>query len=139
MTRGRRSSLSRRAAGISPRADSKRRRQQGAHDDVVIVLTNLPDRAAALILARELVTRRLAACVNVLAECTSVYRWKESIESSTEVPVLIKTRGARYAEVEAAIRSLHPYELPEIIAVPVRHGCDDYLQWVSGETTIAIG
>ncbi len=108
-------------------------------DDIVIVLTNLPDRAAAVKLAQELVTRRLAACVNVLAECTSVYRWKGGIENAAEVPVLIKTRAGRYAEVEAAIRSLHPYELPEIIAVPVQRGFDEYLQWVTDETAIAIG
>lgn len=108
-------------------------------DEVVIVLTNLPDRAAAVRLAQELVARRLAACVNVLAECTSVYRWKGGIENTTEVPVLIKTRAGRYAEVEAAIRELHPYELPEIIAVPVQHGFDEYLQWVTDETAIAIG
>lgn len=108
-------------------------------DEVVIVLTNFPDRAAALQLAQALVERRLAACVNVLAECTSVYRWKGAVENATEVPVLIKTRAERYPEVEAAIRELHPYELPEIVAVPVRHGLDEYLQWVAGETTIAIG
>lgn len=108
-------------------------------DEIVIVLTNLPDRAAAVQLAQELVARRLAACVNVLAECTSVYRWKGAIENAAEVPVLIKTRAERYAEVEATIRSLHPYELPEIIAVPVRHGFDEYLQWVADETAIAIG
>jgi len=77
--------------------------------------------------------------VNVLAECTSVYRWKGGIENAAEVPVLIKTRAGRYAEVEAAIRELHPYELPEIIAVPVVRGFDEYLQWVAGETTISIG
>ncbi|HEU0290432.1 MAG TPA: divalent-cation tolerance protein CutA [Burkholderiales bacterium] len=108
-------------------------------DEIVIVLTNLPDRAAAVKLAQELVARRLAACVNVLAECTSVYRWKGGIENAAEVPVLIKTRAERYDEVEATIRSLHPYELPEIIAVPVRHGFDEYLQWVADETAIAIG
>jgi periplasmic divalent cation tolerance protein len=108
-------------------------------DEIVIVLTSLPDKEAAMRLARELVERRLAACVNVLAECTSVYRWKGAVENATEVPVLIKTRAARYAEVEAAIRELHPYELPEIVAVPVRHGLDEYLEWVAGETTIAIG
>ena len=108
-------------------------------DEVVIVLTNLPDRAAAVKLAQELVARRLAACVNVLAECASIYRWKGGIENAAEVPVLIKTRAGRYAEVEAAIRELHPYELPEIIAVPVRHGLDAYLQWVADETAIAIG
>jgi len=75
----------------------------------------------------------------VLAECTSIYRWKGGIENAAEVPVLIKTRAERYAEVEATIRSLHPYELPEIIAVPVRHGFDEYLQWVADETAIAIG
>ena len=108
-------------------------------DDVIVVLTNLPDREAALKLARELVARRLAACVNVLAECTSVYRWKGAVENAAEVPVLIKTRAARYAEVEAAIRGLHPYELPEIVAVPVERGLEEYLQWVAGETTISLG
>lgn len=108
-------------------------------NDVVVILTNLPDRATALKLAQALVDRRLAACVNVLATCTSVYRWKGEIENATEVPVLIKTRGERYGEVEAAIRELHPYELPEIIAVSARHGLDKYLEWVAGETTIAIG
>ena len=108
-------------------------------EDVIVVLTNLPDRAAALKLAQELVTKRLAACVSVLAECTSVYRWKGDVESATEVPVLIKTRAERYAEVEAAIRRLHPYELPEIVAVPVVRGLDEYLEWVAGATTISIG
>jgi periplasmic divalent cation tolerance protein len=108
-------------------------------DDVIVVLTNLPDRAAALKLAQELVAQRLAACVNVLAECASVYRWKGEIESAAEVPVLIKTRAGRYAEVEAAIRRLHPHELPEIVAVPVVRGLEEYLDWVAGETTISIG
>jgi periplasmic divalent cation tolerance protein len=108
-------------------------------DDAVIVLTNLPDRAIAIRLANALVEQKLAACVNVLAECASVYRWKGAVENAVEVPVLIKTRAGRYAEVEAMIRSLHPYELPEIIAVPVVRGCEEYLQWVAGETTISIG
>jgi periplasmic divalent cation tolerance protein len=108
-------------------------------DEIVIVLTSLPDKEAATRLARELVERRLAACVNVLAECSSVYRWKGAVESAAEVPVLIKTRSVRYPEVEAAIRELHPYELPEIVAVPVQHGFEDYLQWVAEETSISIG
>ena len=107
--------------------------------DAVIVFTNLPDREAALKLANELVARKLAACVNVLSECTSVYRWKGAIETAREVPVLIKTRAARYAEVEDAIRALHPYELPEIVAVPVARGGDDYLRWVAEETSISVG
>jgi periplasmic divalent cation tolerance protein len=108
-------------------------------DDVIIVLTNLPDRTAAMKLAQELVARRLAACVNVLGDCSSVYRWKGAIENATEVPVLIKTRAGRYAEVEAAIRQLHPYELPEVVAVPVVRGFNEYLDWVAGETSISIG
>ena len=108
-------------------------------DEAIIVVTNLPDRESALRLAGELVARRLAACVNVLADCTSVYRWKGAVENAREVPVLIKTRAARYAEVESVIRGLHPYELPEIIAVPVVRGFDDYLRWVADETGIASG
>ena len=107
--------------------------------EVIVILTNLPDRAAALGLAQALVDRRLAACVNVLAECTSVYRWKGAVETATEVPVLIKARTERYAEIEAAIRELHPYELPEIVAVPVERGLEEYLRWVRDETTISIG
>jgi periplasmic divalent cation tolerance protein len=108
-------------------------------DDVIVVFTNLPDRAIAQKLAQELVAQKLAACVNVLAECASVYRWQGKVESTAEVPVLIKTRAGRYAEVENAIRRLHPYELPEIVAVPVVRGFGEYLDWVADETTISIG
>jgi periplasmic divalent cation tolerance protein len=102
--------------------------------DTWIVLSNLPDRNAALELAQALVERRLAACVNVLAECTSVYRWQGAIERATEVPVLIKTTAQRYPALEQAIRELHPYELPEIVAVPIGGGLSGYLQWVADET-----
>ena len=101
----------------------------------LLVFTNLPDRAAAQALAAALIEGRLAACVNVLAECTSVYRWHGQVESSTEVPVLIKTTAGRYPALEQAIRSLHPYELPEIVAVPISHGLPQYLDWVARETT----
>jgi periplasmic divalent cation tolerance protein len=111
----------------------------GFMDEVILVITNLPDRAGALKLAQALVERRLAACVNVLAECTSIFRWKGAVEQAAEVPVLIKTRAARFDEIEAAIRELHPYELPEIISVPVARGHEEYLRWVADETTIAIG
>ena len=112
---------------------------EGDESDALLVFTNLPDREAALKLAHGLVERRLAACVNVLAGCTSVYRWKGDVEQADEVPVLVKTRSARYDEVEAAIRELHPYELPEIVAVPVVRGLPDYLDWVGEETAIRIG
>jgi periplasmic divalent cation tolerance protein len=108
-------------------------------DETLLVLTNLPDRDTALKLAEALVQRRLAACVNVLAECTSVYRWKGAVENAQEVPLLIKSRSALYDELEAAINELHPYELPEIIAVPVVRGLAEYLAWVGEGTSIAIG
>ena len=86
-------------------------------------------------LAQALIERRLAACVNVLADCTSVYRWEGKVESCSEVPLLIKTTAARYPALEQAIRNLHPYELPEIIAVPIAHGLPEYLNWVAAETS----
>lgn len=105
-----------------------------ADSAVLLVMSSLPDQAAAEQLAQALIEQRLAACVSVLAPCTSVYRWKSKVEKATEVPVLIKTTAGRYAELESALRALHPYELPEIIAVPVTHGLPGYLDWVAGET-----
>lgn len=107
--------------------------------ETLLVMTNLPDRDAAARLARALIEDRLAACVNVLGTCSSIYRWDGGVEEAEEVPVLIKTRAARYPEVEARIRELHPYELPEIIAVPIAHGLPEYLEWVAKETAIPIG
>lgn len=105
----------------------------------IIVLTNAPDRVVARRIADALIERRLAACVNLLAECTSVYRWKGAIETATEVPMLIKTRADIYDDVEAAIRGLHPYELPEIIAIPVEQGSIEFLEWVNAQTVTEIG
>jgi periplasmic divalent cation tolerance protein len=101
----------------------------------LLVITNLPDRAAAERLAEALVAKRLAACVNILAPCRSVYRWQGSVQRDEEHPVLIKTTAERYAQLEVEIRSLHPYELPEIIAVPIERGLAGYLAWVAAETT----
>lgn len=101
----------------------------------LLVLTNLPDAASAQALAALLVEERLAACVNILAPARSVYRWQGRIVDGEEVPLLIKTSRARYAALEAAIRSHHPYELPEIIAVPIELGLPEYLAWVDAETT----
>jgi periplasmic divalent cation tolerance protein len=103
----------------------------------LLVFTNLPDRDSAVALARTLVERRLAACVNVLGAATSIYRWRQAVETAQEVPVLIKTRRPLYAEVEATIRERHSYELPEIIAVPVERGLPPYLEWVLAETSPA--
>ena len=100
----------------------------------LLVLTNLPDRAAAERLAGALIEQRVAACVNVLAPCQSVYRWQNKLQREEEHPLLIKTTADRYPALEAAIRAAHPYELPEIIAVPIEHGLPAYLAWVQAET-----
>lgn len=105
--------------------------------DVYLVITNLPDRDSAAKLAHVLVERRLAACVNILSPCRSVYRWQGKTEDAEEFPMLIKTTKDRYAELEAAIRAGHPYELPEIIAIPLGGGLSGYLEWVESETRLA--
>jgi periplasmic divalent cation tolerance protein len=104
---------------------------------VLLVLTNLPDRAAAEKLADALIAKQLAACVNILAPCRSVYRWKGAVQHDEEHPMLIKTTVERYAALEQAIRAGHPYELPEIIAVPVERGLSEYLDWVAVQTRAA--
>ena len=101
----------------------------------LLVLTNLPDRAIAERLADALIAKRLAACVNILAPCRSVYRWQAAVQHDEEHPMLIKTTYERYPELEAEIRALHPYELPEIIAVSVERGLAGYLAWVAAETS----
>lgn len=102
--------------------------------DILLLITNLPDAAAAAALAHRLVESRLAACVNQLPPCISTYRWQDKIETATEVPLLIKTTNAAYPRLERMIRESHPYELPEIIAVPVTAGLPAYLDWVRSET-----
>lgn len=101
----------------------------------ILIITSLPDRAVAMSLAQKLIDARVAACVNVLAECTSVYQWQGKNESTAEVPVLVKTLARHYSRVEELITSLHPYELPEIIAVPISSGLPAYLDWIAGETS----
>ena len=103
----------------------------------ILVITQMPDRESALALARSLVESRLAACVSVGAPVESLYHWRGKIETALEVPVTGKTQPSRYAEVEAAIRAQHPYELPEIVAVPVVDGLAPYLEWITDETARA--
>jgi len=103
--------------------------------DALLVLTNLPDAASARALAAHLVEARLAACANILAPCRSIYRWDGKLEDAEETPLLLKTTAARYPALEAAIRAHHPYELPEIVAVPIERGLPAYLAWVAAETT----
>lgn len=102
--------------------------------DYCLVLTNCPDADTAQRIARQLVADKLAACVNVLAPATSIYRWQGEIESATEIPLLIKSTTASYPALESALRALHPYSVPEIIALPITRGLPAYLDWLAAET-----
>lgn len=106
----------------------------GTAQNVLLVITTLPDRTSAEQLAGALIECRAAACVNVLAECSSFYRWQGKVENSNEIPLLIKTTQSAYPRLEQEILTRHPYELPEIVAVPLSAGLPDYLQWVAQET-----
>ena len=101
----------------------------------MLVLTTVADRAAGTALAQVLLERRLAACVNVGAPVDSLYHWRGQIETGTEVPLTIKTRAALYSKVEAAIREIHDYDLPEIVAIPITGGYAPYIDWLVDETT----
>jgi periplasmic divalent cation tolerance protein len=103
-------------------------------DNVLIVLTNCPDAEVADRIARTLVEQKLAACVNRMPAVDSVYRWQGAVERAVEVPLLIKSTRERLPEVQEAIRALHPYEVPEIVAIPVVAGLPAYLRWVVDET-----
>ena len=103
-------------------------------NNILLVITNLPDAASAAKLTQQLIEARAAACVNQLAPFISTYHWQGKIETATEVPLLIKTTQAAYPRLEKLIRAAHPYELPEIIAVPVSTGLPAYLDWVATET-----
>jgi periplasmic divalent cation tolerance protein len=100
----------------------------------LLVLTNLPDAASAEKLALALIESRAAACVNVLAACRSIYRWQGAVERADEIPLLIKTTRAAYPRVEEIVRAQHPYDVPELIAIPITHGLPAYLVWLAKET-----
>jgi periplasmic divalent cation tolerance protein len=95
-----------------------------------IVLTTCPDAETAGRIARILVEERLAACVNILPPMRSIYRWKGRIEDATEQLLVIKS-AAGFPAIRDRLRALHPYELPEIIAVPIADGLPEYLAWLN--------
>lgn len=102
---------------------------------VLLVSTTFPDRETAERIGREIIAARLAACVSILAPCRSIYHWHSNIEVAAEVPALFKTSEARYNGLASRLRELHPYELPEIVAVRVTDGLPAYLNWVLTETS----
>jgi periplasmic divalent cation tolerance protein len=103
-------------------------------DQFVIVLTTLPAEGEAEKFASQLVQERLAACVNILPPMRSVYRWKNAVEHADERQIVIKTTKARLTALEARIRTLHPYDVPEFVVLPIDSGSADYLSWLSDNT-----
>lgn len=98
------------------------------------VVTTVANRHDAQRIAGELLERRLAGCVQVLGPVASTYRWKGAIETNDEWMLLIKSREELYPAIDAAIRELHPYDVPEILALPVAAGHAEYLRWLAEET-----
>ena len=109
----------------------------GPDDTVEVVFVTAPDGEVALLLARALVEERLAACVNVVPQVRSVYRWEGAVEEDEETLLVAKTTARRVADLTARVRELHPYDLPETLALPASGagGSDAYLDWVRAETT----
>lgn len=101
--------------------------------DIVLVLSNAPDQLLAKRIAHMLVEEGLAACVNLGAACLSMYMWEDRLEAAEEVPLTIKTTQAAVPALAARIAELHPYDVPEILVVPVTGGAQSYLDWVRGQ------
>lgn len=104
-------------------------------EELVLAVTTAPDAACAERLAEALVGERLAACANLLPGAVSVYRWEGAVRRDEEVVMLMKTRRARVAELERRLTALHPYEVPELIVLPIEAGLPAYCRWVAAETS----
>lgn len=100
----------------------------------LLVITNCPDEETANAIALAIVEAKLAACVNILPRVQSVYRWQGGIESAVETPLHIKTTATAYPALEELIRRKHPYDVPEIVALPIARGLPAYLNWLAAET-----
>jgi periplasmic divalent cation tolerance protein len=104
--------------------------------DFLLVLTTLPDPERARTIAAEVVRLGLAACVSVLPGVHSVFQWQGKLDHADECLLLLKTTSKRYRDLESRLVALHPYELPEIIALPLAAGLDNYLTWIEKNTGI---
>jgi periplasmic divalent cation tolerance protein len=100
-------------------------------EKILLALSTFPDRETAQRISNQLVTEKFAACANILPAIESIYRWKEKVESGTETLVIFKVSEDRQSSFQEKLRSLHPYEVPEIIFVPVTNGLPEYLRWVA--------
>jgi periplasmic divalent cation tolerance protein len=108
------------------------------HTDAIVVLTTVATEEEAVSLVRALLDRRLIACGTLLPGARSLYRWEDKLADEREVVVILKTRSAALASLEGAFAELHPYKVPELLALPVTGGLEKYLGWIAGETSLAI-
>jgi periplasmic divalent cation tolerance protein len=99
--------------------------------DVLLVLSTFPDVEMAEKVAAELVAAKLAACANILPSLKSIYRWQDEVQTAGETLVFFKTTTARFPDLQEKLRAAHPYEVPEIICLPIADGLPEYLRWVS--------
>ncbi len=102
--------------------------------DALLVLTTLPNADAAAELAKTVVAEKLAACANLFPALRSVYRWQAKVQDENEVLVLFKTRQEHFERLKSRILELHPYEVPEVLAIPIEQGYQGYLEWLARET-----
>ena len=109
-----------------------------AHTDALVVLTTVASEEEAVRLVRALLDRRIIACGTLLPGARSLYRWQGKTSDEREVLVMLKTRSACIDALKTAFGELHPYKLPELLALPVEAGTEKYLEWISGETSLAI-
>jgi periplasmic divalent cation tolerance protein len=108
------------------------------HTDAIIVLTTVASEDEAIRLVRTLLDRRLVACGTLLPGARSLYRWQGKVADEREVIVMLKTRSARLESLQNAFGDLHPYKVPELLALPVSAGLEKYLEWINTETTLAL-
>lgn len=108
------------------------------HTDAVVVLTTIASGDEAVALIRALLDRRLIACGTIMSGARSLYRWEGKIADETEAVVMLKTRSACMDGLERAFAELHPYKVPELLAIPVTGGLDRYLGWINTETSLSI-
>jgi periplasmic divalent cation tolerance protein len=108
------------------------------HTDAIVVFTTVASDEEAVTFVRTLLERRLIACGTLLPAARSLYRWQGKVADEREVVVMLKTRGARLESLRAAFAELHPYKVPELLALPVEAGTEKYLEWINAETSLAL-
>ncbi len=99
--------------------------------DVLLVLSTFPDGETAGRIARVMVEEKLVACANIIGPIQSIYRWQKKVEEASETMVFFKTTTERFERLQTRLQTLHPYDVPEIIALPIADGLPEYLRWVS--------